>query len=85
MTRTQATSILTGMLIAAEQAGITKHHVLAFGHHTVDLTIFREDVPESLDEVRKILSPLVPDGMTICRDYTSDKETEYLGYFLRFD
>lgn len=85
MTRTQATSILTAMLIAAEQAGFTKHHTIAFGHHFAEITIFSENGAESLDKVEDYLNPLIPDGMNTLREYTSDMEVEYLNYCIAFD
>lgn len=85
MTRTQATSIITGMLIAVEQAGYTKHHTIAFGHTFAEITIFSENGSESLDEVRKLLRPSCADGITISREFTTDREVEYLNYNLRFD
>lgn len=73
------------MLIAVEQSGITKHSTLTFGHYVADLTIFWEDCPESLDKVEDLLQPLIPDGMNAFREYTSDREVEYLTYCIAFD
>lgn len=85
MTRTQATSIITGMLIAVEHAGYTKHHTISFGHTFAQITIFWEDGPESLDEVRKLLGPLVPNTMTISSGYTSDREVQWITYTIGFN
>lgn len=73
------------MLIAVEQAGFTKHHVLTFGHNSVDLSVFMENGSESLDKVRDFLIPLVPDNMQVARYVTPDENSGYLIYYMNFD
>lgn len=73
------------MLIAVEQAGYTKHHTIAFGHTFAEITIYWENGSESLDKVEDLMNPLIPDGMTIEREYTTDREVEYLNYELKYD
>lgn len=84
MTRTQATIILAAMLIAVEQSGISKHQILTFGTHSGTLAVFERKESNSLQEVRKLLCPLVPIGMMIDEGVISETSTRYLNYSINY-
>ena len=85
MTRTQATGILTVMLITVEASGLSKHLSLDFRSYNAELTIFiKKEDSTTPEQIKSLLKDMVPDGMTVEASIIAETLTNFVSYKLDY-